>query len=292
MSSAAERTYIVKGAEQNIRNDGRRREEIRSIELELDVIPQANGSARVRLGATDVIVGVKAEIASPDLDRPDSGKLVCSVECSPLANPSYKGRGGEELSSELTKLVERSMFSPSSSSDSSSSPIPLSSLSIIPGKTCWAVYVDALVLSIDGTPIDAISIAIKAALASTLLPKVDLIAGEDPDDEPDYELDDDPSSALQLDTSGVPVILSVGLLGNGPLVVDMTGEEAGCAGAVLQVAVNGGGEVCGVTKRNTKALDPGTMMQMVAMAQTVGRGVHGCLEGYINKNKMKRGGER
>ena len=55
----------------------------------------------------------------------------------------------------------------------------------------------------------------------------------------------------------------------------------------MQVAVNGGGEVCGVTKRNTKALDPGTMMQMVGMAQKVGRGVHGCLDGYINEKKKK-----
>lgn len=85
----------------------------------------------------------------------------------------------------------------------------------------------------------------------------------------------------------MPVILSIGLLGNSALVVDMTGEEAGCAGAILQVAVNGGGEVCGVTKRNIKAIDPGTMMQMVGVAQRVGRGVHECLDGCINEKKKK-----
>lgn len=57
--SAAEREYITQGVEQNIRNDGRKREDFRAIELQLGVIAQASGSARLKLGNTDVIVGVK-----------------------------------------------------------------------------------------------------------------------------------------------------------------------------------------------------------------------------------------
>ena len=36
-------------------------------------IGTANGSALVRLGDTTIVCGVKAEIAEPDLDRPDEG---------------------------------------------------------------------------------------------------------------------------------------------------------------------------------------------------------------------------
>ncbi len=38
-------------------------------------ISTANGSALVRLGNTTVVCGVKAEIAEPELDRPEDGYL-------------------------------------------------------------------------------------------------------------------------------------------------------------------------------------------------------------------------
>jgi hypothetical protein len=38
-------------------------------------ISTANGSALVRLGDTTVVCGVKAEIAEPDIDRPNDGFL-------------------------------------------------------------------------------------------------------------------------------------------------------------------------------------------------------------------------
>jgi hypothetical protein len=38
-------------------------------------ISTANGSALVRLGSTTIVCGVKAEIAEPDLDRPNEGFL-------------------------------------------------------------------------------------------------------------------------------------------------------------------------------------------------------------------------
>lgn len=258
--SIAERDYITRGFEQDIRNDGRCKKDIRLLEMELDVVPQANGSARVRLGGTDVIVGVKAEIASPDMDTPDAGRLLLSVECSPVASSAFRGRGGEDLSSELTASLERSLFFPSTHTASPHAPISLNSLCIIPGKTCWSLYVDALLISIDGCPIDAISVAIKAALAATLLPRVELAMGEDPDDEPDYELIDDPSAATRIDVSNIPVTISVGVMGRGAVGIDLTSEEEHCADAILQVAVSSSGSVCGVTKAKGHAIDCTVMM--------------------------------
>ena len=42
-----------------LRLDGRSCDDLRPFELELGLIAQASGSARLRLGSTDVIVGVK-----------------------------------------------------------------------------------------------------------------------------------------------------------------------------------------------------------------------------------------
>ena len=75
--SAAERSYITQGAEANLRSDGRRREDFRRMEVQVGVLAQCNGSARVRLGGTDVVVRVKAEIGAPEPwdeeDRPEGG---------------------------------------------------------------------------------------------------------------------------------------------------------------------------------------------------------------------------
>ncbi|EEC69134.1 hypothetical protein OsI_38058 [Oryza sativa Indica Group] len=57
--SEGEKHFIRGGIAQDLRTDGRRRLQFRAISVETGVIPQANGSARVRLGATEVIATVK-----------------------------------------------------------------------------------------------------------------------------------------------------------------------------------------------------------------------------------------
>lgn len=49
----------------------------------------------------------------------------------------------------------------------------------------------------------------QAALASTLLPRVEIIASEDPDDEPDYALDDDAAVSVSLDVAKIPLTVTV-----------------------------------------------------------------------------------
>ena len=39
--------------------------------------------------------------------------------------------------------------------------VDLSKLSIVPGKQCWVLYVDALVMNIDGNVLDTVSMAVK-----------------------------------------------------------------------------------------------------------------------------------
>ena len=47
---------------------------IRTIEIERDVIQTTNGSTRVRIGSTEILVGVKAELEKPALKTPSQGK--------------------------------------------------------------------------------------------------------------------------------------------------------------------------------------------------------------------------
>jgi hypothetical protein len=52
----------------------------------------------------------------------------------------------------------------------------MSQLGIQKHKTCWVLQVDALVLNAEGSLLDALSIAVKAALADTKIPKVTAVA--------------------------------------------------------------------------------------------------------------------
>lgn len=64
----------------NYRCDGRSRLDYRPIELETDIVSNASGSCRLRLANTDILVGVKAEIDTPNLDKRDQGKIEFFVD--------------------------------------------------------------------------------------------------------------------------------------------------------------------------------------------------------------------
>ena len=57
--SDAESHYLTQSIQLGLRLDGRGLRDVRPMELELGLIAQASGSARLHMGATDVLVGVK-----------------------------------------------------------------------------------------------------------------------------------------------------------------------------------------------------------------------------------------
>ncbi|XP_042056029.1 exosome complex exonuclease RRP42-like [Salvia splendens] len=86
--SLGEQTFIKGGIYQDLRTDGRKRLTYSPIFVETGIIPQASGSARVKLGATDVIAS--AELGKPNPSYPDKGKVSIHVDCSPTAEPSFE----------------------------------------------------------------------------------------------------------------------------------------------------------------------------------------------------------
>jgi len=69
------------------RMDGRALDQHRELKIETGVIPKANGSARVFLGNTQVIAGVKIATGIPFPDTPDKGILMVNAEILPLSSP-------------------------------------------------------------------------------------------------------------------------------------------------------------------------------------------------------------
>ncbi|XP_072979050.1 uncharacterized protein [Typha angustifolia] len=273
--SDGEKHFISCGIAQDLRSDGRRGHQFRSISVETGVIPQANGSARVRLGATDVIASIKAELGRPSLLQPDKGKVSIFVDCSPLATPIFEGRGGEELSSELSVALQRCFLGGRSGAGAG---INLSSLIVVEGKVCWDLYIDGLVISSDGNLLDALSAAIKVALSNTGIPKVNVVLAALPDEQPEFDISDE--EFLQFDTSGVPVVVTLTEVGR-RYIVDATSEEESHMSSAVSVSVNRHGHICGLTKRGGAPLDPSIISDMISVAKSVSQQLIAVLDSEI-----------
>ncbi|KAK2090988.1 Exosome complex component RRP42 [Saguinus oedipus] len=145
---------------EDLRVDGRGCEDYRCVEVETDVVSNTSGSARVKLGHTDILVGVKAEMGMPKLEKPNEGYLEFFVDwqtkdvqfnhtkervlpsdtCSANATPEFEGRGGDDLGTEIANTLYR-IFNNKSSVD-------LKTLCISPREHCWVLYVDVLMKAI------------------------------------------------------------------------------------------------------------------------------------------------
>jgi len=257
--SNAEKTYILHGVEENYRVDGRSRTDIRPIVVETDIVSHASGSAHLRLANTDILVGVKAELETPLPGSPDLGRVEFFVDCSANATPAFEGRGGEDLATEISRVLSRSYQSPNV--------LDLSKLCILPGRTCWILYVDILVLEVGGNLFDAVSLAVKAALFSTRIPVVSVTAVDG--GEPEMELSDDPYRCTRLDVSKAPVLVTLTRIGN-HCIVDATPEEEACSGASLVVAVTPSGGLATVNKVGGGSFHSDTLISATRLAVGVG----------------------
>lgn len=157
--------YISKMASKGSRIDGRKPDESRKITIEKDVIENAEGSAKVKLGETEVIVGVKVEVGEPFPDTPNDGVLIVNAELSPLASPEFELGPPREDAVELARIVDRGIRE--------SKCIDTEKLCIKKGEKVWMVFVDIQPLTHDGNLIDAAGIAAIVALLNAKMPEYD-----------------------------------------------------------------------------------------------------------------------
>lgn len=56
------------------------------------MVSNTSGSSHFRIGNTDVLVGIKAEIETPLAARPNSGRVQFFVDCTANATPVFEGK--------------------------------------------------------------------------------------------------------------------------------------------------------------------------------------------------------
>ena len=157
--SSVRRDYIIDLAKQGKRIDGRGLDQYREISVETGGIKRACGSALVKLGNTQVLVGVKLQKGEPYPDTPNSGVLIVNAELLPLASPTFEPGPPDENAIELARMVDRGIRE--------SDTIDLEKLIVTPGEEVWIVFIDIHVLDHDGNLIDASALGAVAALWNT-----------------------------------------------------------------------------------------------------------------------------
>tara|TARA_Y100000310_G_scaffold268572_1_gene281236 strand:- start:5784 stop:6626 length:843 start_codon:yes stop_codon:yes gene_type:complete len=150
--------YLAEGK----RFDGRKTDEFRDISIECGVSKKAEGSAKVKIGKTEVWVGVKLGVMSPYSDSPDKGNLMVTVELTPMSGDKYELGPPKFPAIELGRLVDRGVRE--------SGFIDLSKLCIEKGEKVWNVFIDIYSVNDDGNLLDAAFIGAIAALKSAKIP--------------------------------------------------------------------------------------------------------------------------
>lgn len=152
------------------RLDERGLTDYREAQIEIGVIEKAEGSARVRLGKTEVLVGIKIGLGEPFSDVPNQGVLTVNAELVPLASPTFEPGPPGEDAIELARVVDRGIRE--------SKAIDLEKLCITPGKKVFIIFIDLYVLNYDGNLIDASALAALAALLNTKVFNYEVKEGE------------------------------------------------------------------------------------------------------------------
>jgi len=242
--------YIHNIIEKDLRKDGRKLDEFRKpIKVEYDVSSKsAEGSARVTIGDTIVVAGVKMEVGSPFPDTPDTGVLIVGAELLPMASPEFESGPPRIEAIELARVVDRGIRE--------SNAIDFKKLVIKKGEKVWLVFVDIYPINDAGNIFDAASLAAIAALKSAKFPKYD---------EKEEKVIYEEKTKKGLPLNDLPIECTV-LKINNKLIVDPTIEEQKALDARLTVACLENDDLCALQKGGDEPLSAEEIINMIELA--------------------------
>lgn len=241
---------IRKMASEGERLDGRSMDEFREIEIEPDYIHKtAEGSAKVSIGDTQVVVGLKVGVEEPYDDRPAKGTLVTNAELAPMAAREYESGPPQEPGVELARVVDRGIREAEA--------VDLEKLCIEKGEKVYTLFIDIHVLNDDGNLIDAASLGAMTALKTGFIPEYDEEEAEINRDEAAFE--------VPLDLEPVTI---TGHKIEDAIMWDTDSEEEAARDARLTVSILENGNIVAMQKGERQPLMQDEVTEIVEKAQT------------------------
>jgi exosome complex component RRP42 len=227
MIAEIKRDHIKKLMEGGKRLDERGFDDYRKIEIEKGVYQNAEGSARVSIGGTQVIAGIKMILGEPFPDIPNQGVLTTSAELIPMASPTFESGPPRPAAIEVARVVDRGIRE--------SGCIDTEKLCIVEGEKVWIVFLDLHVLDYDGNLFDASTLASIIALLNAKMPKIE-------DDKVIYDERTDP-----LPIKEKPISTTYAKIGSA-VILDPSLEEEQVLDARLTLATIESGDLCAMQK--------------------------------------------
>jgi exosome complex component RRP42 len=248
------------------RLDDRGLDETRPIEIEVNVIKKASGSAWVKLGKTEVVAGVKVETGEPFEGLENSGALIITAEVLPIASPHIEPGPPDEETIELARVVDRGVRE--------SEMLDLSKLVLVPGKIVYTIFVDCSIINVDGNLFDATSYAVVAALSSCKLPVFEI--------KDDQVVDTGKTQEPPITTT--PVSVTTVKIGD-YLLLDPNIEEEACMDARLTITTNSKGSIVAMQKGLKGYFTVDEVKGIAGKARTNGEDIRAKLQELIKLGK-------
>lgn len=248
------------------RLDGRNLDEIRPVEIELDIIKKANGSAKVKIGDSEIVAGVKVETGEPFEGLENKGALILSAEVLPTASPYIEPGPPDEETVELARVVDRGIRE--------SEMIDLDKLVLIPGKVVYTIFVDCSIINADGNLFDATSYAVVSALISSRIPVFEI---QDDGKAVDTGKTQDPPITT------MPVSITAVRIGE-TVILDPTAEEEACMDARITITTNSNNEYAAIQKGFTGAFTVTQVKKAAEIARIKGEEVRAKLKELTHKS--------
>jgi len=223
------------------RQDGRGFKDFRDIKLETNLISKAEGSAKVTLGNTQVLVGVKLQTGTPFPDSQDEGVIITNLEMNAIASPEFEPGPPREDAIEMARVVDRGIRE--------SGAIDIKKLCIAVGESVWIVFIDVHILNDDGNLIDASCLAAIAALLTTMVPNSQHDLGED----------------VPLAMKELPVGVTLAKIGS-KLMIDPSRDEEAVCETKLTVVSSSDGSVAGMQKMGSTPFTEAELFEAIDMA--------------------------
>lgn len=223
------------------RLNGRKFDEYRDIKLETNVVNKAEGSAKVTLGDTQVLVGVKLQTGTPFPDSLDEGVIITNLELNAIASPVFEPGPPREEAIEMARIVDRGIRE--------SGAIDLKKLCVTEGESVWIVFIDVHVLNDAGNLIDASCLGAIAALMTTKIPNAQMGLGED----------------VPLPMKDMPVGITLSKI-SGKLMVDPNLDEEAVSEARLTVVSNSDGSIAGMQKMGSSPFTEDEVLEAIDIA--------------------------
>jgi exosome complex component RRP42 len=240
--------HILTYLKQDSRYDGRKSQDYRKIEVETGVIKTAEGSARVKIGDTEVLVGIKFEVGEPYPDIPEEGTMMVNAELLPMSNPKFESGPPGIEAIELARVVDRGLRE--------SKAIDTKKLCLKKGELVWTVIIDLVPINHAGNLLDAFALAALLALKDARFPELD-----------GTKIDYKSMTNKKLPLTCEPISVTVLKVGD-YFIVDPLLEEEEALDARLTVATLKDGKICAMQKGGTKPLSIEEIEKMIDMATT------------------------